>query len=719
MSIQKFKRFEAVLSSFAEYAKEDVNRVALEADLSNAKTMLNNQEFKIAVIANMSSGKSTFINALFGDDVLPAFTEATTDCATYIYSDDDDSNNKAVVYFDDDKESCTVMREDVKKELKHYAKKDSNSIDDKYKKVNKIELDWDFLNINTDSDSKIKVTFIDTPGPNNTGDFATKHTLQTTELIDSVDMVIFLFDYIQLDANLSSDGQGIWDNLKKRKEKDKNFGIYFVINKIDASIDDLMAHTKDYDKEERKIIRQNKWNEDKEKSISKIKEAAGKHGFEGAQVYAVASSWALLDRKIKDEDDEDDLEDIKKRNFKRVWDEMYEDKFYEFLGFSKLEKDINHFIKTQIEEEILKKISSYLNELITSKLYLLNMENELAKKSEEEIIESLAVANQYIDTEIPNVISEYNLVREHIEKEFIVSIKSIINERRREFYSEDLLISNTQYLSALSDFMSKNEKYFLDELSDQDTNVMLTEVGNLFDLRCEDNDTSLRTHTYEITLENQEIFWQYYSDFGVAMLDIEEFEHAVKADLFEEYNKVLLKLGKEYNFSKQYIDEQINKHLQINIIVTEKSSDNNHTNGDEEQDWLKTGSMILGGAALGAILPAIAVGGAIGWGIGAVLGLGYQKINENNVEINEEEIFVWLQELVEEYMNNTLPSIQTDFKNNFIILEQMSEDIFQKLHDEKRNNIATLQESLLTTKNRLSQGQNSIEKLENILKLLE
>lgn len=54
--------------------------------LEEIKEKLDNQEYKIAVVANMSSGKSTFINALFGKEVLPAFNHATTDSATYIYS---------------------------------------------------------------------------------------------------------------------------------------------------------------------------------------------------------------------------------------------------------------------------------------------------------------------------------------------------------------------------------------------------------------------------------------------------------------------------------------------------------------------------------------------------------------------------------------------------------------------------------------------------------
>ena len=86
---------------------------------------LLNKEYKIAVVANMSAGKSTFINAMFADDILPAYTDATTDCPIYIYSDDDPDNDKAIVEFSDGRVPIELNKEEVKKELKLYAKKDS------------------------------------------------------------------------------------------------------------------------------------------------------------------------------------------------------------------------------------------------------------------------------------------------------------------------------------------------------------------------------------------------------------------------------------------------------------------------------------------------------------------------------------------------------------------------------------------------------------------
>ena len=66
---------------FKEYPDQDSTQ-----KLGKIKSELKSQQYKIAVVANMSAGKSTFINALFGADILPTSTKATTDCATYIFS---------------------------------------------------------------------------------------------------------------------------------------------------------------------------------------------------------------------------------------------------------------------------------------------------------------------------------------------------------------------------------------------------------------------------------------------------------------------------------------------------------------------------------------------------------------------------------------------------------------------------------------------------------
>ena len=155
-------------------------------------TSLNNaQQYKIAVVANMSAGKSTFINALFGDSILPAYSHATTDCPIYIYSDDNPDNDMAIVEFIDGKETIELPKEVVQKEIKYYAQKDDDNLDEKYKNVKKIDLHWDFHVLQNSQKYDKKFILIDTPGPNNTDEHAFKHSDITRNIIvNEADMVL-------------------------------------------------------------------------------------------------------------------------------------------------------------------------------------------------------------------------------------------------------------------------------------------------------------------------------------------------------------------------------------------------------------------------------------------------------------------------------------------------------------------------------------------------
>ncbi|OCL97197.1 dynamin family protein [Arcobacter porcinus] len=322
--------------------------------LEDVKQNLDKQEYKIAVVANMSSGKSTFINALFGKEVLPAYNHATTDSATYIYSKPN-IKKKAEIFFSDGRKNITIT-EDLEKEIKQYAQKDEDCKDNKYKNVEKIDLYYPFLNLQTSSNEDFSITFIDTPGPNSTGDgYKQKHKDQTRSVLNSVDMALFVFDYGQLDANLSSDEQGLWHTIKTRYEKDKNFEVYFLINKIDMSMND---NFKDLDNSDREnFIKQKKenWFKHEKIAIDKIVDAAKKHGIDNPKVYPISSYYQLLERNDKKGyDDEDFLDLFKKQHFKRVFENNWEEEFIKYLGILNLEDNINNYINTEVKNKILK-----------------------------------------------------------------------------------------------------------------------------------------------------------------------------------------------------------------------------------------------------------------------------------------------------------------------------------------------------------------------------
>lgn len=57
---------------------------SVEDDINKALTALKEQKYQVAVIAAMKAGKSTFLNAIIGADILASESEACTVCRTDI-----------------------------------------------------------------------------------------------------------------------------------------------------------------------------------------------------------------------------------------------------------------------------------------------------------------------------------------------------------------------------------------------------------------------------------------------------------------------------------------------------------------------------------------------------------------------------------------------------------------------------------------------------------
>lgn len=323
------------------------------------KSLKNAQQYKIAVVANMSAGKSTFINALFGDSILPAYSHATTDCPIYIYSDDNPDNDMAIVEFTDGKETIELPKEVVQKEIKYYAQKDDDSLDNKYKNVKKIDLHWDFHVLQNSQKYDKKFILIDTPGPNNTDEHAFKHSDITRNIIvNEADMVLYLFDYGQIDANLESSENNLWGLIKQRKEQDPNFEVFFVINKIDKAFEDnkkipniISSNSKD---EFYKNIKKH-WLYHEKIAITKIKNSAIKYGFNSPKIFTVSSKFIEYYRNKKNLnfDHLDDIDEFIKF-FKNIFGNSWNTKFHNYLGYKTIEKELKKHLK--IDSNLLKPI---------------------------------------------------------------------------------------------------------------------------------------------------------------------------------------------------------------------------------------------------------------------------------------------------------------------------------------------------------------------------
>ena len=429
------------IENFKEYAQQYSKESLVQVE--RLEKALDRAQYKIAVVANMSAGKTALINALFGKDVLPSYNEATSDCAIYIHSRLPDGEKQAKIYFSSESKKPIVVLEGMDKDfiydLKQYAKKDSDEMNVRYKEVERIELYYPFYNIRADHESvAYDVVLIDTPGPNNTDEYSEKHKDQTREALAESDMVLFVFSYAELDANLATDEQRLWKPILERLEKDEDFCVYFVLNKIDFAIDD---NIRDIDRNSENFyeLKREKWFDHEGKAIEKLGNKLKEIGVKHAEIFPVSSKYQLLKRLDKlNDDDEDELDSFEKRHFKRVFDEdEWESRLVEYLGIEKLEKSINHYIQNQVEQKIHKRFFYSINSLIKEESLKIQTAIQTLSKPKDQAMTDLLRAKKLLEKETPRIYSQTQEKIDEVQEEAQEKIDLTIRMRvQKKVYDE-------------------------------------------------------------------------------------------------------------------------------------------------------------------------------------------------------------------------------------------------------------------------------------------
>ena len=191
--------------------------------------------FPMAVIATMSSGKSTLINALLGKDILPSSNAACTALRYSILDDDQDS--KEIVCVTDSSGKTTVIEESLAEEL--IALNQDKNVSDVFIRshVNGV--------LNTDK----ALLIIDTPGPNNSQDASHEDILYET--ISKMNGGLFLYVLNATQIGIYDDKQ-LLVSLRNILGKKPDIRILFALNKVDEideeyeSLEEFMYTTKEY-----------------------------------------------------------------------------------------------------------------------------------------------------------------------------------------------------------------------------------------------------------------------------------------------------------------------------------------------------------------------------------------------------------------------------------------------------------------------------------------
>ena len=272
---------------FEELKKPDVVRTF---------ELANSSDFEVNVVATMSAGKSTLINSLLGQRLMPAKQEACTATITEI-KDNDSDHFEAQVY---DKDGNLIESHD---NLTYSIMERLNS----NPSVSRIRTEGDIPFVNADD---VSLVLVDTPGPNNSRD--PEHRAATYRMLSesSKTVVLYIMNATQLavddDNNLLAH---VADSMKVGGKQSRDRFI-FVVNKLD-----------DFKKGEDSI----------DAALQKVKDYLADNGIENPNIYPTSALTALNIRTILAESDDDDDDDVyeakgKVRKFNRN-EEMHFEKY--------------------------------------------------------------------------------------------------------------------------------------------------------------------------------------------------------------------------------------------------------------------------------------------------------------------------------------------------------------------------------------------------------
>ncbi len=283
-----------------------------------AFTKAKNSRFEVNVVATMSSGKSTLINALLGQQLMPAANEATT--ATIVKIVDCDRDSFSAIAYDKSGNKVTEIENVTLEKMKQLNGDE---------RVSTVELLGKIPFVKT---TGMKLVLVDTPGPNNSRD--KRHEEMTYSMIANSDksLVLYVMNGTQLGINDEKEFLDYICQQMTKGGKQSRERFIFAVNKMD-SYRPTVKH------DGVGCI---------PRALNDAKKGLENRGILNPNLFPVASLPVLQLREMSkeiDEEDEDcpELEAFKKRSKK--YDEMHFENYY---NFSNLPQSVRNFLNEVI-----------------------------------------------------------------------------------------------------------------------------------------------------------------------------------------------------------------------------------------------------------------------------------------------------------------------------------------------------------------------------------
>lgn len=226
-----YKKMEELKNLYEKLQEEGPEEFKTKDIQENFKNAINS-EFKIVIVAPMSSGKSTLINAIIGQDLLPAVNQATTAVITEVKDNDDFSQFLVNAI---DKYGNVVVKNEIasKKVISdlNYMK-DQNDPKKKDALIHRIQLEGPIPNLPS---NMLNTVFVDTPGGNNSQNLEHEEMMDEAINDENKSIILYVFNGAQLGTNdsniiLQKIANAMRNSTNGKQSRDR---FLFVANRMD------------------------------------------------------------------------------------------------------------------------------------------------------------------------------------------------------------------------------------------------------------------------------------------------------------------------------------------------------------------------------------------------------------------------------------------------------------------------------------------------------
>lgn len=214
---------------------EGKNLDNINAQLKKIQGRLKNQNYQVAVIAPMKAGKSTFLNAVIGADILAHESDSCTVCETYVRHIDSDQTPRLIESQGSKRQPIIFEGDDA--EIKQHFLSRTREIRASGNSDNSFRFEIEHPIEAVGSMDLLKnFTLIDTPGPDEwkSGDFDSTSLKETAiRVLRDCNVILFILDYTRCQSETT---QKFFEELKESLEeflKQCEGKVYFILNKVD------------------------------------------------------------------------------------------------------------------------------------------------------------------------------------------------------------------------------------------------------------------------------------------------------------------------------------------------------------------------------------------------------------------------------------------------------------------------------------------------------